>query len=158
MIPNNVLCENPFWDCKSQCLFFADLASNRIHRYDLRQDRMWTATIDGIAGAQSLIPMKRRGCFAVAVGNTMWKVRWNGYSSKATIDKKIFTVNDGTTDKIHIAIAGPRGCGYYGGTYSPIYCSASNQTAFYYTKRGGVRYISGGSQVTSGFVWSCYTK
>lgn len=158
-IENGSIVENPFWDHESNSLYFADLASNYLFRYDYYEGKLWSATIDGIAGAQSLIPMKDcGGHFAVAILNTMYKVKWDGRSSKATIDKKIFTIDDGTTDKIHVAIAAPNACEFIGGTYSPSYCSAHNQSAFSYTSEYGVRYFTKDLQVTTGFVYSCSTN
>ncbi|XP_049279290.1 regucalcin-like [Anopheles funestus] len=78
--------EGPHWDGESQSLYYVCILSSTLHRYDWKENRTYTAKIEGSTYASFVIPVKgRKGEFVVGSGTRLLLVSWDGLTGSATI-------------------------------------------------------------------------
>ncbi|XP_035777401.1 regucalcin-like [Anopheles albimanus] len=101
--------EGPHWDIESQSLYYVCILSGTLLRYDWKENKTYSAAIEGTTYASFVIPVKgQRGKFAVGSGTRLLLVRWDGQSASATIDRVLTDLgpeeadhrfNDGKVDE-----------------------------------------------------------
>lgn len=159
----NVFGDSPHWDQKTQSLYYCDIfATNTstIFRYDYKEGKIYAAMIENEQMASFIVPIK---CcsdqFAVGVGRGTKIIRWDGKSSKATVIRDVFQVEqDLKYAKNHMDTVKADSAGrLYGGTFRAEICSSSNSpnASFYrYTKQKGVKRLIRDIKLSAGMAWN----
>uniref|UniRef100_A0A182IYV2 Regucalcin n=1 Tax=Anopheles atroparvus TaxID=41427 RepID=A0A182IYV2_ANOAO len=100
--------EGPHWDAESQSLYYVCILTSTLHRYDWKEGKTYSASIEGSTYASFVVPVKgRRGEFVVGSGTRLVLVSWDGRSERATLgqvladlggDEADHRFNDGKVD------------------------------------------------------------
>ncbi|XP_031633592.1 regucalcin-like [Contarinia nasturtii] len=153
---------SPHWDVETQSLHFVDfLSENRVlNRYDMCENRIYSATIETNQVPAFMIPLKRRPFqFAGGIDRSVKVINWDGRDSVATISKNLFRVEqsskyDGNFWSVSKASPSSR---FYGGTYRSVICSLSstaNASLYRYSKNIGVGRLVKNLKVSGGIDWN----
>lgn len=82
--------EGPHWDIKRQSLYYVSLTEATIHRLDHKQNKVYSASVDGCTNATFIVPVKGRSSeFVIGDGTRLVLISWDGLSAKASIVKVI---------------------------------------------------------------------
>lgn len=85
---------NPFWDDDTNSLYYVDLYGGELLRYSYDDDKVYRAVVDKTKYNGYIIPIKgRKNRFLVALDQTTFVVFWDGYSTTATKEEEVFSVN-----------------------------------------------------------------
>ncbi|XP_040168810.1 regucalcin-like [Anopheles arabiensis] len=88
--PYTELGEGPHWDIARQSLYYVSLTDALIYRWDYREGKVYSASIDGIRFATFIVPVKGRSdCFVIGDTIRLLVIRWDGKASKATIVREL---------------------------------------------------------------------
>uniref|UniRef100_A0A1S4GW88 Regucalcin n=1 Tax=Anopheles gambiae TaxID=7165 RepID=A0A1S4GW88_ANOGA len=91
--------EAPHWDGESQSLYYVCILSSTLHRYDWKENKTYSAKIEGSTYASFVIPVKgRKGEFVVGSGTRLLLVSWDGCSETATIVKVLTDLGEEEAD------------------------------------------------------------
>ncbi|XP_017057446.1 regucalcin isoform X2 [Drosophila ficusphila] len=109
--------EGPHWDVDRQSLYYVDLESAGINRFDFKQNKVYKAKIQGEEFASFILPVENKPQeFAVGCGRRTVVVQWDGVSPTAKVVRTLFEVQpDQTDNRINDAKTDPNGR-FYGGT------------------------------------------
>nr|XP_017023439.1 regucalcin [Drosophila kikkawai] len=109
--------EGPHWDVARQSLYYVDLESAGINRYDFKQNKVYKAKIQGEEFASFILPIENKPQeFAVGCTRRTVVVQWDGISALAKVVRTLFEVQaDHTDNRINDAKTDPNGR-FYGGT------------------------------------------
>lgn len=153
---------SPHWDEKTQSLYFVDFLSPTrvLNRYDMRENRIYSATIEGNQVPAFFIPLKKRANqFAGGIERTVKIINWNGIDPIGTTSQHLFTVEKSSKydgNYWDIAKASPSHK-FYGGTYRIEICSftsAANASLYGYSKEAGVIRLLRNEKVAAGIDWN----
>lgn len=131
---------SPIWDETTQSVLFIDLigsaAELSIFRYSLEDEQLYKASIEGASEPVGfLAPVQGHpDLYAVGIGHDAYIIRWDGTSTTAHIDHKLFSV-DSNDPNSRTDLARPDRQGHlYGGTFAPTFCiTTKNKTVFEYS-------------------------
>uniref|UniRef100_A0A182W7R0 Regucalcin n=1 Tax=Anopheles minimus TaxID=112268 RepID=A0A182W7R0_9DIPT len=91
--------EGPHWDGESQSLYYVCILTSTLHRYDWRENRTYTAKLEGSTYASFVIPVQgRKGEFVVGSGTRLLLVSWDGLAELATIVKVLTDLGEEEAD------------------------------------------------------------
>lgn len=161
--PRCTVGEVPHWDVKTQSLYYVDIAgyNSSVNRYDCRENRVYTATIDNAATVLFILPLKHaKHRFLVGIDLKAVICYWDGKSPKVTVLKTVFEVDENSTNVINDVKTDFRGR-FFGGTKSVESCDTGNPPtgAFYrYRKGKGLKKLFGDVFISNGLTWVKKTK
>jgi len=165
--PISVIGEGPHWDVESQSLYYNDIYGHEssVLRYDYRENKTYTATIDGEPVVSFIIPVANTtDQFAVGIGRRVGVIQWDGKSPKAKLVRVVFEVETGPAykdNRFNDAKADPSGR-FYGGTMRLEECGdlfASANGSFYkYAPEEGVVKLRENVSVSNGLTWNAKTN
>lgn len=110
--PKSVLGEGPHWDEAKQSLFYNDIYGKEasILRYDFNENKVYSATIDREPVVSFIIPhVNTLDEYAIGIGLRVGVVHWDGKSSKATLGRIAFELDEDKNNRINDAKADPFG-------------------------------------------------
>lgn len=123
--PKTIISTRCHWDEQMQSVYYNDV-EGVIYRYDFKQDRVYSATVDGESAIGFVIPIanpNKSGVtdeFAVGFGRRVAVVKWDGVSPRAVIESIAFEVEQEKEKNLFNAVkADPTGR-FYGGTMRGI--------------------------------------
>lgn len=103
--PQSTLGEGPHWDNETNSLYYVDIMKKdfSIHRYDVTENKIYSANIEGESYVSFIIPVAgATDLFAVGIGRRVGVIQWDGKSSGAKVVRIVFeveqTFNDGKAD------------------------------------------------------------
>lgn len=166
--------DSAYYDCSCKSLYFVDLFGNKIFRYSEEDDSVYYATVSGLeAGPSFCVPIRKKpGHFLVGAGHSVYKVEWDGKSTKATSTGTLATVEENTDHSMNHGMAGPNG-EFYFGTLGSTLCgrvlsslqtlrnhieisiffiylgSSANQGFYRWSKNGGLQRLPGSYKTTN---------
>lgn len=140
-----------FWDHQTQSFYIADILSVLLYRYSYEENKVYTATADGIFGPAFLFPIRNSSTRYVTSGgpnSALVVVEWDGRSSTAKMVDTVFSLPP--DQLLNSAFAAPNG-DLFTGTYSPTLCNITPRMPFYrYSKNGGLVQIASNFRSTVG--------
>lgn len=143
--------DNPFWDDETCSLYFGDIFGNLLFRYSFEEDKVYETTVNGVIAPSFFMPI--RGVsdrYLVGVNGSAVKIKWDGRSSKASIDNVMFSAPAG--ELINTAFIEPNG-DFYAATFSYCVCSLQPNLPYYrYTKCDGLVEVAKGFKSSVGSV------
>lgn len=154
--------EAPHYDPCTSSLYFVDLFGEKftLFRYDLGEDKFYSAKIEGEGTASIIIPIKgRKNRYAVGLEDGVKEIKWNGKSNTARVTRTIFLTARSPgylTNHMNDCKADPKGR-FYGGTLTPPLCNfaePANSTFYRYTKRKGLKRILTHVRVSNGLAFN----
>lgn len=114
------------YDAPTNSLFFSDYVDRTIHRFDLDENHVYTASIENDFASTFIIPLKGfKHRYIVSDKLTVTVIEWNGKESVARIVRDEFSVAQTgkyKSNNWNIAKASPS-CKFYGGTFREELCS-----------------------------------
>jgi len=165
--PLSVIGEGPHWDADTQSLYYNDIygKDSSILRYDFKENKTYSATIDGEPVVSFIIPVAGTSDqFAVGIGRRVGVVQWDGKSSKAKLVRIAFEVEKGDefkTNRFNDAKADASGR-LYAGTMRLEECGdlfASFSGSLYkYIQGESVDKLRGNISVSNGLAWDFNTN
>ncbi|XP_004520700.1 regucalcin-like [Ceratitis capitata] len=100
--------EGPHWDVETQSLYFVDIDNAIILRYDYKENKTYSAKVEGENCTSFIIPVEgENGNFAVGCDRNVAIVAWDGVSTSAKVVRNAYEVqtkfelnrlNDGKAD------------------------------------------------------------
>lgn len=139
-----------------------------IYRYNVQEERLYSASLDGVTGPSFIAPLCKKcstetnnQLFAVGAGpsHDVLLVNWDGVSSKAQIDKSLFSLeaND-PTSRTDFGRASPNGQ-FFAGTFSNDFCLHNATYSFYRRENDGrIQRLFGDTLTTTGFVFNIMAR
>lgn len=104
--------EGPHWDEKTQSLYYVDIygKGESILRYDYKENKVYSATIDGEQVVSFIIPVANTtDQYAVGIRKRVGIVEWDGVSPKAKLGPIAFEVDEDDNNRFNDAKADPMG-------------------------------------------------
>lgn len=102
--------DSPYWCSKSLSLYFVDLFGKNIYRYSYKHNKVYQSEIKGQVQPSFCIPVKKSyNQFLIGLNRSVVLCEWDGYSSYTKIIRVLCSVEDGTTNHLNQAVAGPNG-------------------------------------------------
>lgn len=140
--------DNPFWDDESQSLYLGDALSGLIYRFDYKENKVCTATADGLSIPTFLVPVRNSSThFVASAGSSLVVVEWDGRSNRATVVDTVFSLPP--DQLLNSCFVTPNGDMYIG-TYGPTLCSAPKMPYYHYSADGGLVEITSDFRSTVG--------
>ncbi|XP_053675605.1 regucalcin-like [Anopheles nili] len=91
--------EGPHWDVDSQSLYYVCILSSTLHRYDWRESKTYSASIEGSTYASFVIPVKGHpGQFVVGSGTQLLVVTWDGRAPVAKVKQVLADLGTDAAD------------------------------------------------------------
>lgn len=160
--PKTVIGTRCHWDEHMQSLYYNDI-EGVIFRYDYKENKVYSATIDGESTIGFIIPVANttKTCefdeYALGMGRRVGIVHWDGISSKAIIGPIAFEVEQGKdNNRFNAAKADPVGR-FYGGTMRSEKCGDIFEVAsgalYKYIKGDGVYELVNNIYISNGLAW-----
>lgn len=143
-------------------IYFSDLMAKTINRFDLNENRSYSASLEKGIAPTVVIPIEGYSDrFVVSNNHTITIVQWNGVDPIARFIQDIFTVE---TDQKYMtnnwnAIKVAPNCQLYGGTFRKELCSGmpGDIAALYkYSSSCGVKTLANGFKAAGGLEWNIY--
>ncbi|XP_031634677.1 regucalcin-like [Contarinia nasturtii] len=165
--PKTIISTRCHWDEQMQSVFYNDV-EGVILRYDFKENKVYSATVDGESAIAFVIPIanpKKPGPtdeFAVGFGRRVAVVQWDGRSSKATIKSIVFEVESEKKDNLFNAVkADPTGR-FIGGTMRSIEVEdifipnklVPDGALYKYVKGEGVYELAKNVYISNGLAWN----
>ncbi|XP_053670876.1 regucalcin-like [Anopheles nili] len=98
--PRTKLGEGPVWDIETQSLYFVDINTPTIMRYDYARNRTFSATLDGAKSISFIVLVAGQPeHFVVGENNRVSLIQWNGRSETA---KPVRTLADLGETQSHV--------------------------------------------------------
>lgn len=156
--PKTIVGTRTHWDDQSQSLYYCDVSGASILRYDYKENKVYSATIDGENIIAFIIPVAdTTDEFALGLGRRVAKVRWDGKSPKATLNSIAFEVeSDKTDNRFNAAKADPQGR-FYGGTMRSEKFDLFEIAAgavYKHVKGDGTKEVLNNIYVSNGMAWN----
>ncbi|XP_054740037.1 regucalcin-like [Anastrepha obliqua] len=114
--------EGPHWDVETQSLYMVDIDVARLLRYDYKENKTYTAVLEGEQYASFIVPVEgESGKFAVGCDRRVAIVAWDGVSPTAKVERVAYEVQPGeefTLNRLNDGKADPRGRLFAGTMYN----------------------------------------
>lgn len=111
--PKSILGEGPHWDETHQSLFYNDIYGKEasILRYDFKQNKVYSATIDVEEPVVGFIIPHANTLeeYVIGIGKRVGVVHWDGVSTKAILGQIAFELDEDENNRINDAKADPLG-------------------------------------------------
>lgn len=139
---NSVLGQSPFWDKRSNSLYYVDIEKPSVLRYDYCTARTYEAKIENeeIIGFMVRVASSHNE-FVVGLGNKAVIIEWDGKSPNIKRKRTLFEVASGTEQVLNDGKADRHGR-LYTGTLRDLTCDyqpeVANASCYRYTKSEGV--------------------
>ncbi|XP_049803797.1 regucalcin-like isoform X2 [Schistocerca nitens] len=153
--------EGPHWDADKKVLYFVDVGSNRVHKYDPATRTLKSLTLDGVT---FIIPVKgETDKFVISMYRDVVLMTWDGESSEPAALEVIATVHDedGSRDnRINDAKADAAGT-LWAGTLGPIVnneITPEKGILFSLAKDRSTKTHATKISISNGFAWSSDNK
>ncbi|XP_055296415.1 regucalcin-like [Sitodiplosis mosellana] len=161
--PKTVIGTRCHWDEHTQSLYYNDI-EGVIFRYDYKENKVYSATIDGEPSIGFMIPVANctKTCeldeYALGLGRRVGIVHWDGLSTKAIIGPIAFEVEqEKENNRFNAAKADPVGR-FYGGTMRSEKCGDIFEVAagslYKYIKGDGVYELVNNVHISNGLAWN----
>lgn len=151
--------EGPHWDIESQSLFYVDVNTGWLLRYDFRENKVYKSKIEGEDLAGFITPIYQKcNQFAVGCGRKLQIISWDGIAPTCKVIRTLFEVqpedkykevrfNDGKCD--------PQGRLFVGTMkYGGDEWSSRLGMLFKYTRGGKVEMIKDDIGISNGLCWN----
>jgi len=151
--------EAPHWDIATQSLYFLDINSGLLYRYDYKENKTYQAKIEKETIASFVIPIENAANqFVVGIENRVAIVQWDGKSSKATVlcnlcevETKENRFNDGKCD--------PTGRLYSGTMHSTDFFKKRTGSLYFCgDKKQSPKLLKEGVAIANGLTWDLKKK
>lgn len=142
----------PFWDDETCSLYSADIFGNQLFRYSFEEDKVYHTTANGVIWPTFFIPIRGLSDrYLVGVNGSAVKIKWDGRSSRASIDEVVF--NTPVTHRmLNTAFIEPNG-DLYASTFAYCLCPNQPNSPYYrYTTSKGLVEIAKGFKTSVGSV------
>jgi len=165
--PKSNLGEGPHWDEITQSLYYNDIYGKEatILRYDFKENKTYSATIDGEPIVSFIIPVANSvdhyaDRYAVGIGRRVGIIQWDGKSSHGKLLHIGFEVEEDDkykNNRFNDAKADPIGR-FYGGTMrfeelGDLF-EVAGGSFYQYTKGEGVKTLLQNIYVSNGLAWN----
>ncbi|XP_011177931.2 regucalcin [Zeugodacus cucurbitae] len=161
-IPNGetLIGEGPHWDIETQNLYFVDIDVDRVLRYDYKENKTYSAKIEGEEFASFIIPVEgENGKFVVGCGRRVVVIAWDGVSPKAQVVRVVREVQPGdefALNRLNDGKADPRGRLFAGTMYNDQKDLFSKRKGELYSFEKGkpAALIKGDIGISNGLAWN----
>ncbi|XP_069965434.1 regucalcin isoform X2 [Bactrocera oleae] len=159
-IPNGetLIGEGPHWDIQTQSLYFVDIDVARLLRYDYKENKTYSAVLEGEEYASFIIPIEgESGKFVVGCSRRVVVVAWDGVAPKAKVVRVVREVQtDFALNRLNDGKADPRGRLVAGTMYnSPKDMFSKREGELYsFEKDKPVKLIKSDVGVSNGLTWN----
>lgn len=159
--PKSWLGEGPHWDEGTQSLYYNDIYGKEasLLRYDYKENKVYSATIDGEQVVSFIIPVANQSDqYAVGIGRRVGIVNWDGVSPNAKLGPICFDVETNKpSNRFNDAKADPLGR-FYGGTMrleelGDLF-EVADGTFYRYIKGEGVKELLHNVHCSNGLAWN----
>jgi len=161
--PFSVIGEGPHWDVDTQSLYYNDIYGNQasILRYDLKQNRTYSAVVEGEPVVSFVIPVEgTKDQFAIGIGRRVGVVQWDGVSSTVKVLRIALEVEKDASfkfNRFNDAKSDPKGR-FFGGTMRLEECGdlfGSSSGSLYSLAEGEeVKVLKTNVSVSNGLAWN----
>ncbi|KPU79866.1 uncharacterized protein Dana_GF18129, isoform C [Drosophila ananassae] len=154
--------EGPHWDEARQSLYFVDLESAGINRYDFKQNKIYKAKIEGEQWATFILPIEGKPQeFAVGCTRRVVVVKWDSCSPVAKVVCTLFEVQPNDKDnRLNDAKCDPEGR-FFGGTMfdgeGDIFTQWKGQL-YSWQSGGPVNVVRDQVGISNGLTWDAKAK
>ncbi|XP_058814692.1 regucalcin-like [Topomyia yanbarensis] len=151
--------EAPHWDVARQSLYYVCILSGSLHRYDIQENRTYSASIPGITHSSFIIPVKERPEeFVVGSRTRIILVKWDGVSASAAELETLEDLGDtGEEQQFNDGKADPQGRLYAGTMLSetaPNPSGMGNSKLYRFdADTGKLVELKSGVHVSNGLAW-----
>lgn len=153
------------WDDCTQSLYYVDIFASgtkpSIFRYDVEEDKTYSAYIIGKSSPAFILPInsecsQNKNHFAIGLGHYVSLIEWDGKSSIANfISNRIAVELDDPNSNLAISRQSETGI-FYVTTLSSTnsFCSGPlNSSVYLYTQEKGLKQLFGGVRATTGIAF-----
>ncbi|XP_069966618.1 regucalcin [Bactrocera oleae] len=94
-LPNSYahLGEGPHWDIETQSLYYVDLDSGWILRYDYQEEKVYRSKVEDLEYTSFIVPIEgQKDKFVIGSHRRVLVVTWDGVSPRSKIDRVLFEV------------------------------------------------------------------
>lgn len=165
--PKSTLGEGPHWDAEKQSLYYVDILKNEfsIHRYDLGENKTYSAIVEGESYVSFIIPLaETTDQFAVGIRRRVGVIQWDGKSAEAKVLRIVFEVEQSEPDNaFNDAKADPAGR-FFGGTirtggkldsFADIFTKSTYTSGLYrYDAKNKVVQLRANVRLSNGLAWN----
>ncbi|XP_004520695.1 regucalcin [Ceratitis capitata] len=161
-IPNGetLIGEGPHWDVATQSLYFVDIDNAVLLRYDYKQNKTYSARLEGENFASFIIPVEgENGKFAVGCDRRVAIVAWDGVSPSAKVARNAYEVQSGeefALNRLNDGKADPRGRLFAGTMYNDQkdLFAARKGELYRFDKGKPVALIKSDIGISNGLTWN----
>ncbi|XP_036331450.1 regucalcin-like [Rhagoletis pomonella] len=161
-IPNGetLIGEGPHWDIETQSLYFVDIDVAKLLRYDYKQNKTYSAVLEGEKFASFIIPVEgESGKFVVGCDRRIAIVAWDGVSAIAKVERVVNEVQPGkefVLNRLNDGKADPRGRLVAGTMYNDQKDLFSQRKGELYSFEKGkpVKVIKSDVGISNGLTWN----
>uniref|UniRef100_A0A0K8V6Z2 Regucalcin n=1 Tax=Bactrocera latifrons TaxID=174628 RepID=A0A0K8V6Z2_BACLA len=156
-LPNagTLIGEGPHWDIETQSLYFVDIDVGRLLRYDYKENKTYSAVLEGEQFASFIIPVEgESGKFVVGAGRRVVVVAWDGVAPKAKVVRVVREVQpDFAMNRLNDGKADPRGRLVAGTMYIDPTFSKREGELYSFEKGKPVALIKSDVGISNGLTW-----
>lgn len=165
----STLGEGPHWDSETQSLYYVDIYKKEfsIHRHDAKENKIYSASIEGEPYVSYIIPVAgTTNFFVVGIGRRVGIIQWDGKSSEAKLVRIVFEVDQSDTlqnSAINDGKADPAGRIYCGtvrqdgklNSFDDIFENENYTCGLYrYDNKNGVVQVRDRVRLSNGLAWN----
>lgn len=147
--------ESPHWDVATQNLYYVDINSAILLRYNYQENKVYKAKVKDEKLAAFIIPVEGTSDhFAVAAGNRVVVVQWDGISDTANVVKTLFQIKN---EEVHFNDGKCDPCGrlFTGTMINEGDAFENRQGEFYiYEKGGRAEILKSNIGISNGLAWN----
>lgn len=89
---------NPHWDDVTASVYFVDIFGEQLFCYSLRENRLYTITVNGVRNPSFFIPIAgSHNRYLVGSKEKAVAIIWDGHSTTGHLDQIIFFITPGTS-------------------------------------------------------------
>uniref|UniRef100_A0A034W3W2 Regucalcin n=2 Tax=Endopterygota TaxID=33392 RepID=A0A034W3W2_BACDO len=156
-LPNagTLIGEGPHWDIETQSLYFVDIDVGRLLRYDYKENKTYSAALEGEQFASFIIPVEgESGKFVVGAGRRVVVVAWDGVAPKAKVVRVVREVQpDFPMNRVNDGKADPRGRLVAGTMHIDITLSKRVGELYSFEKGKPAALIKSDIGISNGLTW-----